>query len=74
MNLNEATKENMKYLIESLTKDLQVLNPTIMKPENFDLKNYDEIKDLYEMVKSKSQVSVSEIHAIIDELKRLRNN
>ncbi|MFD2638244.1 DUF1128 domain-containing protein [Piscibacillus salipiscarius] len=72
MNLNEATEENLKYIIEDLSKKLQVLNPTIMDSDNFSLKDYDEIKQLYDMVKSKDQVSVPEIHAIIDELKRLR--
>jgi len=72
MNLNEATFENLKYMIEDLTKYLHVLNPTVMKPEHYDLAYYDDIKDLYEMVKSKDNISVSEIHAIIDELKRFR--
>lgn len=74
MNLNEASEANLKYIIEQLTKQLQVLNPSVMKAEHYDLKNYDEIKDLYEMVLNKNQVSVSEIHAIIDELKRLRKD
>ncbi|MGP4072623.1 DUF1128 domain-containing protein [Piscibacillus sp. B03] len=72
MNLNEATEENLKYIIDDMSKQLQVLNPTIMNHENFSLDDYDEIKQLHDMVKSKNQVSVPEIHAIIDELKKLR--
>ncbi|WP_277673397.1 DUF1128 domain-containing protein [Piscibacillus halophilus] len=72
MNLNEANEDNLKYIIDDLSKKLQVLNPTIMDPDNFSLKDYNEIKQLYDMVKSKDQISVPEIHAIIDELKKLR--
>ncbi|SEP56349.1 DUF1128 domain-containing protein [Piscibacillus halophilus] len=72
MNLNEANEDNLKYIIDDLSKKLQVLNPTIMDPDNFSLKDYHEIKQLYDMVKSKDQISVPEIHAIIDELKKLR--
>ncbi|MGM8214439.1 DUF1128 domain-containing protein [Bacillaceae bacterium W0354] len=72
MNLNEATQENLKYIIDDLTKSLQVLNPSVMNAEHYDLANYDDIKDLYEMVKNKGNISVPEIHAIIDELKKLR--
>ncbi|TFB23240.1 DUF1128 domain-containing protein [Filobacillus milosensis] len=72
MNLNEPTEENLKYIIEDMSKQLQVLNPSIMEPDNFDLENYHQIKQLYDMVQMKDQISVSEIHAIIDELKKYR--
>ncbi|GEL75907.1 DUF1128 domain-containing protein [Tenuibacillus multivorans] len=72
MNLNEATEENLKYIIDEMSKQLQVLNPTILDPEKFHLDNYHNIKQLYDMVQGKDQISVPEIHAIIDELKKYR--
>ncbi|MBR7552852.1 DUF1128 domain-containing protein [Allobacillus sp. GCM10007491] len=74
MNLNEPTEENLEFIINDLSEELQIINRSVVKPENFDLANYQEIKDLYDMVKAKRQVSVSEIHAIIDELKKYRKN
>ncbi|RPF56024.1 DUF1128 domain-containing protein [Aquisalibacillus elongatus] len=72
MNLNEATEENLKYIIEEISKQLQMLNPSIMDSDNYDLDNYHELKQIYDMVKQKDQISVPEIHAIIDELKKYR--
>ncbi|PKR79371.1 DUF1128 domain-containing protein [Halalkalibacillus sediminis] len=74
MNLNEPTEENLSYIINELSKDLQVLNPSIMDPDNFSLEDYQDIKDLYDMVKSKDQISVPEINAILVELKKYRKN
>ncbi|WP_238378737.1 DUF1128 domain-containing protein [Halalkalibacillus sediminis] len=74
LNLNEPTEENLSYIINELSKDLQVLNPSIMDPDNFSLEDYQDIKDLYDMVKSKDQISVPEINAILVELKKYRKN
>ncbi len=74
MNLNEATDENLEFIINDLSEELQIINRSVVKPENFDLENYFDIKELYDMVKAKGQVSVPEIHAIIDELKKYRKN
>ena len=74
MNLNEPTEENLEFIINDLAEELQIINRSVVKPDNFDLSNYQDIKDLYDMGKAKGQVSVPEIHAIIDELKKFRKN
>ncbi|GEN44886.1 DUF1128 domain-containing protein [Alkalibacillus haloalkaliphilus] len=72
MNLNEPTYENLEYIIEELAKQLQVLNASILKPEDYDLDHYHDIKDIYDMLSAQGQVSVAEINAIITELKKYR--
>ncbi|WP_188205776.1 DUF1128 domain-containing protein [Alkalibacillus aidingensis] len=72
MNLNEATAENLEYIIDELAKKLQVMNSSLLNPEDYDLEHYHEIKDIYDMLTMQGQVSVAEINAIIDELKKYR--
>ncbi|WP_027963159.1 DUF1128 domain-containing protein [Halalkalibacillus halophilus] len=72
MNLDQATNENLEYIIDELAKELQMLNAAILKPEDYSLDSYHDIKDIYDMVKTKDQVSVAEMNAIIDELKSYR--
>ncbi|WP_174495550.1 DUF1128 domain-containing protein [Salirhabdus euzebyi] len=72
MNLNEATEQNLSFVIHELAEQLQVINRSILDPKDFSLKDYDDLKSIYEMVKAKGRVSVAEIHAIIDELSKYR--
>ncbi|MCP8616552.1 DUF1128 domain-containing protein [Salirhabdus salicampi] len=72
MSLQEATAENLKFIIDDLAERLQVINRSILDPDHYDMDHYDEIKSLYDMVVSRGQISVSEIHAIIEELKKYR--
>ncbi len=72
MNLEEKNRENLSFMIEDLANKLQVVNREAIKPENFELEDYEEIKDIYSMVKNKNNISVSEMQALIAELGRLR--
>ncbi|MFB5660597.1 DUF1128 domain-containing protein [Alteribacillus sp. HJP-4] len=68
MNLEEKSSENLAYMIDEIKTKLQVVNGAALKAENFDMDRYDDVKDLYEMVDSKQQFSVSELDAIVSEL------
>ncbi|MBM7552781.1 DUF1128 domain-containing protein [Thalassobacillus pellis] len=68
MSLNEPTQENLETIINDMADRLQVVNRSIMDPKDYDLKNYDEIKSLHDMVKTKGQLSVSETQAFVQEL------
>ncbi|CQR47727.1 hypothetical protein BN1058_02054 [Paraliobacillus sp. PM-2] len=70
--LNEATKENLAYLLEEIAKKLQVVNQSIMDPEDYDLKKYDQLKLLYDVLQQKEQLSVSETQAFVQELATIR--
>ncbi|MFB4162631.1 DUF1128 domain-containing protein [Alteribacillus sp. JSM 102045] len=72
MNLEEPTQENLSFMVEEITQKLQIVNVAAMKSESFDMKNYEDIKDIYEMVESKDNFSVSEMDAIVSELGKLK--
>ncbi|GAB2561610.1 DUF1128 family protein [Gracilibacillus alcaliphilus] len=72
MNLEEKSKENLEYLIHEMGKMLQVVNEALMQPKDYKLENYTELKELYDLLEYKGQLTVAETHAFIDELKKYR--
>lgn len=70
--LNEPTEENLAYLLQEITKKLQVVNPSIMDPEDYDLNKYDQLKLLFDVLHEKGQLSVSETQAFVQELAAIR--
>ncbi|GGM21163.1 hypothetical protein GCM10011351_03780 [Paraliobacillus quinghaiensis] len=72
MNLTEATDTNLKYILKEIAAHLQVVNSSIMDPEDYDLDKYDDLKMLYDIVKDKGQLSVSETQAFVQELAEIR--
>ncbi len=72
MSLEVASEENMKILLEELADKLQVVNRTIMEPEDYDLEKYEDLKFMYDMVVQKGRLSASETQAFIEELSLIR--
>lgn len=72
MNLNEPTQENLKYILNELAERLDIANRILVNDEDYDLNRYDELKYMYDVVVRKNQLSVSEKHAFIDELRSVR--
>ncbi|UFU00997.1 DUF1128 domain-containing protein [Radiobacillus kanasensis] len=72
MNLNEANEDNLKYIIDEMAKKLQVVNRSIMDPKDYKLESYDQLKELYDMLEHKGNLSVPEIQAFIEELSSYR--
>ncbi|MFD2208794.1 DUF1128 domain-containing protein [Virgibacillus halophilus] len=72
MNLEEATNANLSYILSELAEKLQVVNRTIMQPEDYDLEKYEELKFMYDMVIQKGSLSASETQAFLDELRAVR--
>ncbi|MCA0969172.1 DUF1128 domain-containing protein [Halobacillus litoralis] len=72
MSLEQASQENLDYIIHTLADKLQVVNRSIMDPEDYNLEHYEEIKSLYDIVEMKGQLSVSEIQAFVQELGQYR--
>lgn len=68
MNLQEPTQENLTIIINEMADLLQVVNRSIMDPEDYDLTKYDELKSLYDLIKQKGQLSVAETQAFVKEL------
>jgi len=72
LSLEEPTRENLEFIINDMADRLQVVNRTIMDPDDYDLEKYDEIKELHDIVQMKGQLSVSEIQTFVQELGRFR--
>ncbi|MFC7061241.1 DUF1128 domain-containing protein [Halobacillus seohaensis] len=72
MSLQEPTKDNLSTIIGDMASRLQVVNRSIMDPDDYDLDKYDEIKSLHDIIQAKGQLSVSEIQAFVQELGNYR--
>ncbi len=72
MNLSVKNEKNLAYMIEKIAEKLQMINASVIKAEHFSIDCYDELYELYCLITSKQQFSVSEIEAIIAELGYLR--
>lgn len=72
MNLSEKTKDNLTFMINEMLDKLQAVNRGVIKAEDYDIEDYEDVYDLYSMVVKKKNFSVSEIEAIVSELGNLR--
>lgn len=72
MNLDQPNTKNMKYILDTLSEELQIVNRSIMEVEDYNLDKYEDLKMMYEMVKSKGQLSAFEKQAFIQELSSIR--
>ncbi|WEK55161.1 MAG: DUF1128 domain-containing protein [Candidatus Cohnella colombiensis] len=73
MNLNTVSQENVEYMIETIKTKLRMATGAAMQASSFSTSNYEDIKDIFEMINSKDRFSISEVEAIVSELGRLRN-
>ncbi|KIL36836.1 hypothetical protein SD71_05365 [Cohnella kolymensis] len=72
MNLNEPTPQNIEYMIEAIKTKLRMATGAAMQSSSFSVDKYEDIKDIYDMVASKQNFSISEVEALVSELGRLR--
>lgn len=72
INLSTPTAENIEFMIEDITKRLKMAAVAALRPESFDILQYEDIKDIYDLVRSKDHYSINEMEAIVTELGRLR--
>jgi uncharacterized protein YfkK (UPF0435 family) len=74
MNLSQKSTENVEYMIEQIKEKLKVLNLGAIKPSHFDEEMYEELLEIYEMVRKKPSFSPNEMQALVEELGNLRKN
>ncbi|MFC4319918.1 DUF1128 domain-containing protein [Litchfieldia salsa] len=72
MDLTQKSVENVEYMIEEIKEKLKVLNLGAIKPSHFDEEMYEELFEIYEMVKKKNSFSPNEMQALVEELGSLR--
>lgn len=71
-NLEQATMDNMVLMIETITAKLKMASAAAIKASSFDLSKYEDIKDIYDVIQSKDNFSISEVEALVSELGKLR--
>jgi len=71
-NLQNYSQENVEFMIDAIKTKLRMATASAMQASNFDSDKYEDIKDLYEVVTSKDNFSISEVEALVSELGRLR--
>ena len=72
MDLNQPSRENLTYMIDTIINKLKMATAAAMKPDSFDLGSYDDVRDIYGLVISKDRFSINEMEAIVSELGQLR--
>ncbi|ALX47437.1 DUF1128 domain-containing protein [Lentibacillus amyloliquefaciens] len=74
MNLETPSKENLKFMLDGLAEQLEVVNREVMDADDYDLDKYEDIKFMYEMITQKGQLTPSETQAFIAELRSVRKS
>ncbi|MED4603084.1 DUF1128 domain-containing protein [Paenibacillus validus] len=72
MDLTKNTLENTDFMIEEIKKKLRMASGAALKAVSLNDTQYEDLRDIYDMVAGKNQFSISEIEAITTELGRLR--
>ena len=72
MDINTKSNESVQYMIDAIKNKLRMASGDAIKPHHFDVSQYEDIRDIYELVTEKSRFSISEMEAIVSELGRLR--
>lgn len=72
MDINQKTDEAVQYMVDEIKTKLRMASGDAIKPHHFNIDHYEDIRDIYELVASKSRFSISEMEAIASELGRLR--
>ncbi|MDQ0495046.1 DUF1128 domain-containing protein [Paenibacillus brasilensis] len=73
MDLSVPSHANIEYMIEGIKTKLRMASGAAMQASAFSLEQYEDIYDVYDMVMSKPNLSISEVEAVVSELGRLRN-
>jgi uncharacterized protein YfkK (UPF0435 family) len=72
MDLTENSLENADYILDQIKTKLRMASGAALSAKQFNLDLYEDLMDIYDLVKSKPYFSVSEMDAIVLELGRLR--
>ena len=71
-NMEEPSQENVAFIIEAIKTKLRMASGAAMQASNFSLDNYEDLREVYEIVAGKEKFSISEVEAIVSELGQLR--
>lgn len=71
-DLEEASRENIEFIIDYIKSSLKVVNAAAINPKSFDTDHYDDLLDLYEYMSKKDRFTMSEMESIITEIGNIR--
>lgn len=71
---NERTQANVEMMIDAIKDKLKMATAAAMQSSVFSVDQFDDIKDIYDIIMSKPAFSISEVEAIVSELGRLRRS
>nr|WP_232330923.1 MULTISPECIES: DUF1128 family protein [unclassified Thermoactinomyces] len=71
--MEKATEANLEYLINEIKAKLKLVNAALINPNDFNLGQYEEIREIYELIEKKQgKLTMMEIEGILEELRDLR--
>ncbi|CAM4421132.1 MAG: DUF1128 family protein [Paenibacillus macerans] len=73
MDLSIKSQANVEFMIEAIKTKLKMASGAAMSASAFSVEQYDDIRDVYDIVMSKERLSISEVEALAQELGRLRS-
>ena len=72
VDLEQKSQQNVEFMIETIKTKLKMATAAAMQSSHFNIDQYEDIKELYEVVASKEKFSISEVEALVSELGKLR--
>ncbi|MGF7048341.1 uncharacterized protein YfkK (UPF0435 family) [Paenibacillus sp. DS2015] len=72
MDLSLKTPENIEYMIEEIKTKLRMASGAAMQSSAFSVEQYEDIQDIYNLVRTSNNLSISQVEALVTELGRLR--
>jgi uncharacterized protein YfkK (UPF0435 family) len=72
VDLTQPTQENVEYMIEAIKIKLKMATAAAMQASSFSVDQYEDIQELYDIISSKQNFSISEVEALVSELGKLR--
>ena len=70
--IQDQSQQQVELMIEAIKDRLKMATAQAMQASAFSVDQYEDIKDIYDIVMSKSNFSISEMEAIVSELGKLR--
>lgn len=72
MNLEQPSRENIEYMINTIASKLAVINGALLDPEDYSVEDYEDLHFLFTMLEKRQNMSISEMEGIVAELGTLR--
>jgi uncharacterized protein YfkK (UPF0435 family) len=70
--LSKPSEQNMAFMIEEIKSKLKMAAVSAIKSDHFDIAQYEDILEVYDIIMNKSMFSISEMEAFVTELGKLR--